>query len=466
MKGLKKWTAFLIALTLLVSSCISVLAAPEVGEDCTFDDLSRFTEYYFDEFFRNRDIWEREDGESMDPKDIPEGQEFVSKTYVDAFKEKADELWAVGDAGEDAIKEFDVPENKDARRELYQALKERAEALDNNVETGTRPAVLDSLYTKMDKAWDLVNSLTDSYGDVEDEDNSAKNVHVIWLEEEETVDEEFIKEMNAEIPGGHYWILGDDWMNYWQGSEAMDWILETLNDCGAKLEKAENAGSWDELDGLSGTIDKAADRAQEMRRYLESHLYPRPEPGKQEASSQAEESRGEAKDKQETPLPERTANQVKGSDGREIVSTLAGVYSAQRINGLAVITGKEQAEAAAGLQTAGSRLSMYTSDVSENKEIVSVMSDAARLLGAYTACSLQIDLYEIEGNRVNAVRNTQEPLRLVLELPRNMINASHTFSILVPDGIGGVLEMKDLDQDPATITIDATVFGMWTIIYR
>ena len=28
------------------------------------------------------------------------------------------------------------------------------------------------------------------------------------------------------------------------------------------------------------------------------------------------------------------------------------------------------------------------------------------------------------------------------------------------------LEMKDLDQDPATITIDATVFGMWTIIYR
>ena len=94
------------------------------------------------------------------------------------------------------------------------------------------------------------------------------------------------------------------------------------------------------------------------------------------------------------------------------------------------------------------------------------MSDASRRVGAETACSLQIDLYEIEGNRVNTVRNTQEPLRLVLELPRNMINASHTFSILVPDGIGGVLEMKDLDQDPATITIDATVFGMWTIIYR
>lgn len=94
------------------------------------------------------------------------------------------------------------------------------------------------------------------------------------------------------------------------------------------------------------------------------------------------------------------------------------------------------------------------------------MSDAARLLGAYTAGSVQIDLYKIEGNRVSVIRNTQEPLRLVLELPRNMINASHTFSILVPDGIGGVLEMADLDQDPATITIDATVFGMWTIIYR
>lgn len=340
MKGLRKWTAFLIALTLLISTCILVLAAPEVGEDCTFDDLSRFTEYYFNEFFRNRDIWEREDGESMDPKDIPEGQEFVSKTYVDAFKEKADKLWAVGDAGEEAIKEFDEQDNKDMRLKLYQELKARAEELDSNVKTGTRPVVLDSLYKKMDKAWDRVNSLMGSYGDVEDGDG-AKNVHVIWLEEEETVDEEFIQEMNAEIPGGHYWILGDDWMHYWQSSEAMDWILETLNDCSAKLEKAENSGSWDELNGLSEAIDKASDRAQEMRRYLEGHLYPRPEPGKQETSSQAEESRGEAKDKQETLLPERTANQVKGSDGREIVSTLAGVYSAQRINGLAVITGKE-----------------------------------------------------------------------------------------------------------------------------
>ena len=87
-----------------------------------------------------------------------------------------------------------------------------------------------------------------------------------------------------------------------------------------------------------------------------------------------------------------------------------------------MITVKEQAEAAAGLQT--------------------------------------------EGSRVSAVRNTQEPLRLVLELPQNMIYANRTFSILVPDGNGGVLEMMDLDQDPATITLDAAVFGLWTIIYR
>ena len=37
-------------------------------------------------------------------------------------------MWGVGDAGEDAIKGVDVPENRDARRERDQALKERAEA--------------------------------------------------------------------------------------------------------------------------------------------------------------------------------------------------------------------------------------------------------------------------------------------------------------------------------------------------
>ena len=67
------------------------------------------------------------------------------------------------------------------------------------------------------------------------------------------------------------------------------------------------------------------------------------------------------------------------------------------MDGIAVIMAKEQAEAAAGLQT--------------------------------------------EGSRVSADRNTQEPLRLMFELPQNIIYAHRTFSILVPDGNGGVLEM-------------------------
>lgn len=88
MKGLKKWTAFLIALTLLVSSCISVLAAPEVGEDCTFDDLSRFTEYYFDEFLGIGILGSGRTGNPMDPKDIPEGRNLSAKPMLMLLKKR------------------------------------------------------------------------------------------------------------------------------------------------------------------------------------------------------------------------------------------------------------------------------------------------------------------------------------------------------------------------------------------
>lgn len=465
---MKKWIAFFIALTLVISAGIPVLAAPDVGEDYTFDDLARFTEYYYDDFFQNRDIWEREDGESMDPKDIPEGQEYVGKSYVDAFKEKADELWAVGDAGDEAKEQFNELENTESRKSLYEALKQCVKDVEDNIKTGTRPAALDSLYDKLDNAWNKVNSLADSYGDAEDESSRVKNVHVIELKEGETADEAFINGMNSLIPSGHYWILSDAWHEFWGGNEAenMDWVYKTLEECSDTLNSADETGNWESLNGLSEKIDKAAGRIQEMRRFLESHLYPKPEPGRPETPSQPEKSHGQSKDTKEDLPPEIKVNQVKGTDGRTVVSTLAGVYSARQINGIAVITAKEQAEAAAGLQTEGSRLSLYTSDVSGNKELLNVMSDAALLLGANTAGAVRIDLYKIEGSRVSAVRNTQEPLRLVLELPQNMIYANRTFSILVPDGNGGVLEMMDLDQDPATITLDAAVFGLWTIIYR
>lgn len=466
MKGIKKWLAPLLVLTLAVLIAVPVLAAPDVGEEYTFDELARFTEYYFTEFFEKQEIWELEDGESMDPKDIPEGQKFVAKSYVDAFKEKADELWAVGDAGDEAIENFNSQENSEARRALYQELKDCAEKVEQNVKTGTRPAALDSLRNKLDNAWSRVDSLTNSYGDAEDSESSARNVHVIWLEDGETVDEAFINEMNSVIPDGHYWIPGEEWKYYWQSEEAMDWIYKTLNDCNAKLEEAENSGSWDGLDGMAELIDKVSGRTQEMRRYLESHLYPKTKPGTAQPPSQSEDSREDSKDKQEEDIPEKIANQVKGSDGKSVVSTLAGVYSARQINGVAVITEKEQAEAAAGLQTPGSRLSLYTCDVPGNNELLQVMSDAAGIMGAQMAGAVKIDLYRIEGNVVNNVRNTQTPLRLVLELPQSMITGNRTFSILIPDGNGGVLELPDLDQDPATITVDAAVFGMWTIIFR
>ena len=466
MRKLKRLLVYLTVMALLVSTGLTTLAAPAVGEGYTFEELTAYVDYFFEEVINRQDVWGMGDGDSLDPKDVPEGQAFVSQSYLDALEEKAKELWAVGDGGEESIEKFNAPENKDARQALYQELKSRAEELERNIKTGTRPSFLDSLYKKSETAWALVDKLSGSYGDAEDSESQAKNVHVIWPEEGETVDEEFINNMNSMIPAGHYWILGEDWMYFWQSTEAMDWVYEILTEGDKKLNEAEETGNWDALDGLGAQLDRACERTREMRNFLEGHLYPKPQPEKPQTTVQEEthgEKNGEA---QEEAVPERKANQVKGSAGKILISTLDGVYASHRINGIAVVTEKVQVEAAAGLQGTGGRLSLYTSDVSENNELLQVMTEAAGLLGAKTAGAALVDLYAIEGGRVSAVRNTQAPVRLVLELPQSMVEAGKSFSILVPDGRGGVLELADLDQDPSTITVDAVLFGMWTIIYR
>ncbi|MFR8336209.1 MAG: hypothetical protein ACLVAW_05615 [Eisenbergiella massiliensis] len=466
MRKLKKLLVYLTVMALFVSTGLTALAAPAVGEDYTFEDLADYVDYFFEEVIKRQDVWGMGDGESLDPKDVPEGQAFVSQSYIDALEEKARELWAVGDGGEESVEAFNASENKDARQALYQELKSRAEALESNIRTGTRPSFLDSLYKKSETAWALVDKLSGSYGDAEDPDSQAKNVHVIWPEEDETVDDEFINNMNSMIPAGHYWILGEDWMYFWQSTEAMDWVYDTLTEGDKKLTEAEDTGSWDALDGLGALLDRACERTREMRSFLETHLYPRPEPENPQITVQ-EETHGEKSGKtQEEAAPEKKANQVKGSDGKILISTLDGVYAAHRVDGIAVVTEKVQAEAAAGLQGTGSRLSLYTSDVSEKNELLQVMEEAAGMLGAKTAGAVLVDLYAIEGGRVSAVRNMQAPMRMVIELPQSMVEAGRTFSILVPDGRGGVLELVDLDQDPSTITVDTMLFGMWTIIYR
>ena len=469
MRKLKKLLVYLTVMALFVSTGLTALAAPAVGEDYTFDELADYVDYFFEEVINRQDVWGMGEGESLDPKDVPEGQAFVSQSYVDALEEKARELWAVGDGGEESVEEFNASENKDARQALYQELKSRAEALESNIRTGTRPSSLDSLYKKSEAAWALVNKLSGSYGDAEDPDSpdgQAKNVHVIWLEEDETVDDEFINNMNSMIPAGHYWIIGEDWRYFWESTEAMDWVYETLAKCDKALNEAEDTGNWDALDGLGALLDRACERTREMRSFLEAHLYPRPEPENPQTTVQEETQGGKSGETQEEAAPEKKANQVKGSDGKILISTLDGVYAAHRMDGIAVVTEKVQAEAAAGLQGTGGRLSLYTSDVSAKNELLQVMEEAAGMLGAKTAGAVLVDLYAIEGGRVSAVRNTQAPVRLVLALPQGMAEAGRTFSILIPDGRGGVLELVDLDQDPSTITVDAMLFGMWTIIYR
>ena len=76
----------------------------------------------------------------------------------------------------------------------------------------------------------------------------------------------------------------------------MDWVYDTLTEGDKKLNEAEDTGSWDALDGLGALLDRACERTREMRSFLETHLYPRPEPENPQITCAGRDARGKIRE--------------------------------------------------------------------------------------------------------------------------------------------------------------------------
>lgn len=166
---------------------------------------------------------------------------------------------------------------------------------------------------------------------------------------------------------------------------------------------------------------------------------------------------------QETP-----SDVVQGSNGKQLISTVGGVYTVKSVNGVAVTTPKNEVALAAGASEEdiknGDNVRFYVCegyDAGAKNELKS----AAEKSGKKIMSIINMDLYRInKQGKVAYIRNTTAPVSMVIGVPASMQNAGHTFSVICMVN-GQPVVMEDMDSDPMTITINTNTFGSYAIVY-
>ncbi len=174
-----------------------------------------------------------------------------------------------------------------------------------------------------------------------------------------------------------------------------------------------------------------------------------------------------ASDDNSQQLPENIwANEVTASNGTKTVSTIGGVYQTTNVAGVAIVTPKEQVEAAAGINTAEKnanvRFYIYNGPHTDAKK---ALEQAAVQGGKKVNTIISVDMYVIsKEGKVDKVANTADKIRIVIGLPSQYRNTNKTYAIGMAGEDGKLQLFEDLDSDPATITIETNRFGVMALI--
>ena len=75
-------------------------------------------------------------------------------------------------------------------------------------------------------------------------------------------------------------------------------------------------------------------------------------------------------------------------------------------------------------------------------------------------------MYSItKDGKITKLHNSKEPVSIMFGIPKHAVDANKAYSVLSVTADGKVVELKDTDNDPTTLTIDTTVFGKYVIVY-
>lgn len=167
-------------------------------------------------------------------------------------------------------------------------------------------------------------------------------------------------------------------------------------------------------------------------------------------------------------------NQVMASNGSVLKSTAPLYSSATDIKGVAVTTPKENVNTAAGLTqddvNNGTNTKFYVGNVYK-KDVKDSLKLAVDQMGGTLVSMLDIDLYTISkkgtvSNISTLSGEDQTGVDIVIGLPGHAVKDGRSFSLVYMDANGTAVEIKDADNDAATMTVNLKRFGAFAVIYR
>ena len=160
---------------------------------------------------------------------------------------------------------------------------------------------------------------------------------------------------------------------------------------------------------------------------------------------------------------------VTTADGKVLKTEITGVYEVADLSGTAVTTPKADVQKAVGLTeeqiAAGTNASIFMGNLYD-KAVKEALTNAAAANGKSVLSMFISDMYTItKDGQMTKINSASQPVNMVFGLPKHAVNENVAYSIICITPDGTVVEMKDTDTDASTITIGATVFGKYAIVY-
>lgn len=151
--------------------------------------------------------------------------------------------------------------------------------------------------------------------------------------------------------------------------------------------------------------------------------------------------------------------------GTAVATTVAGVYSAKSVQGMAVITPADTLKTSLGLT--GSQtpyIVAFDTDTKKSNKAMACVDAAATALGGTVVTALNIDLAAKSNGKVVKLANGSAAM--VAGLPKGADMTKTYYAVCVQPG-GVITILEDQDASPATITFEIKAgLGTYGIVAR
>ena len=165
----------------------------------------------------------------------------------------------------------------------------------------------------------------------------------------------------------------------------------------------------------------------------------------------------------ENNITESIPNSTVISNGKQISSSVTTINISTLINGVAVVTSKQEIRNAVGITNEETNTSFYVCN-NDNSVTKRIINSTLKDKGKTVYNIFNADMYSItKDGKIEKIHSIDNPITLIFGIPAELQNKKVSI-VAYNNKTGEYVEFQDVDNDSKTITIDATVFGIYALV--